>query len=479
MTDPFWSFHVGRWGRARVRLHLALLLFAAFQVVMAAFPVPGAPSGSGDGSSGVEAASGVGALVSDPRGGLTPTSAELAAAVAAARGPRATLAWLGLLALALIWHELGHAVAARRLGLTQDEIQLWPLGNLARPPASSTARADAHLAMALAGPLASLIAVVVVGCAFAFACPTWSPVWNPFGGPAGGAPLRDGLPAPAFTLPWTLGWFWYLNWTLFLANLIPASPLDGGRGLHAVLTSPRVGLARDSLVEPWTARTCAAVLLIVGLVRLVALATGETSASAAGAPSLAGPLLLIGLAGMIEWIARTESRMVDDDGFFEDGVFEYDFSEGYTSLESSSGGAGAALAPGVGGRGGGSGSGADPEYRSRTNAGLRASRPRRESDSGEGEAAPWRVRWAEARRRKREARKAADLERLDALLEKIHREGRASLGEADQRFLTRVSERIREERRTRGSTGGGGSGSDRKSSRDGDSGFDGDEGRGF
>ena len=38
---------------------------------------------------------------------------------------------------------------------------------------------------------------------------------------------------------------------------------------------------------------------------------------------------------LIELLVRAEARMLEDGGFFDDGVFGYDFSEGYTSLEGS------------------------------------------------------------------------------------------------------------------------------------------------
>ena len=54
---------------------------------------------------------------------------------------------------------------------------------------------------------------------------------------------------------------------------------------------------------------------------------------------VAGPfdtgLLILFIAVMIEVIVQTEARMLDDGGFYEEGVFGYDFSEGYTSLEGS------------------------------------------------------------------------------------------------------------------------------------------------
>ena len=62
--------------------------------------------------------------------------------------------------------------------------------------------------------------------------------------------------------------------------------------------------------------------MLVGLVRLIAYHRSDG-------------LTLIGLAIVIEYLVRVEARSLEDGGYFEDGVFGYDFSEGYTSLESS------------------------------------------------------------------------------------------------------------------------------------------------
>ena len=91
--------------------------------------------------------------------------------------------------------------------------------------------------------------------------------------------------------------------------------------LRAYLSSTSVVSTRESIAAPWTAHACAVLLGVIGLVRLVML----------GSPD---GLTLIGLAVLIEFLVRTEARMLEDGGYFEDGVFGYDFSEGYTSLES-------------------------------------------------------------------------------------------------------------------------------------------------
>ena len=96
--------------------------------------------------------------------------------------------------------------------------------------------------------------------------------------------------------------------------------------------------------------------------------------------------------------------MLEDGGYFDDGVFGYDFSEGYTSLES----------------------------------GTPKVRPYRESALKR-----WRRRRSELRRQRRIAREAAEEKRMDEILEKLHRDGKtaphrrgASLPGARERALS-------------------------------------------
>ena len=91
------------------------------------------------------------------------------------------------------------------------------------------------------------------------------------------------------------------------------------------------------------------------------------------------------LALLIELLVRTESRMLEDGGYFDDGVFGYDFSEGYTSLESS----------------------------------AAKVRPYRESALQALAAPP-----LDLRRQRRMVREAAEERRMDEILDKLHREGR-------------------------------------------------------
>ena len=156
-------------------------------------------------------------------------------------------------------------------------------------------------------------------------------VWNPFGnGDDSGAPLLAMLAsdhhtvahrfAAPYSLAWSIGWFGYLNWVIMLANLLPALPFDGGRIFRSYLSQTAVVPGRDGLILPILAKSVALILALVGLVRLLL-------------PRHFDGLTLIALAILIYWMVRIEAHMIEDGGFFDDGVFGYDFSEGYTSLD--------------------------------------------------------------------------------------------------------------------------------------------------
>jgi Zn-dependent protease len=302
------------------------------------------------------------------------------------------LAWLSMLMLALAFHEIGHALAARRLGVEADEVVLWPLGNLAGPTISY-GRGTEVMLFAAAGPAVNLILAIVtaIGLNIAGAQMIFYPFGNSEGG---GAPvLGDGKTlAAAFTPIWYLGWFGFLNWIMFLANMIPALPFDNGRIFRGVFEGP----TRDTLVGPWVARTCAFVLGLAGLIRL---ATGKHGAWA-----------MIGIGIIVYMVARLESRMLEEGGYLDDTLFGYDFSQGYTSLD----------------------------------AGAATVRPRRE-----GALKRWRNRRSELRRQRRMAKEAAQDQRTDEILEKLHTQGRSALTDEENRFLIRVSAEYKKRDRPR------------------------------
>ncbi len=351
MTDPMtWSINLGHWGGTRVRVHVLFLIFAVDKLLLSGWTKDHPPE-------------------------LLPT-----------------LGWLSLLLLALAFKMVGQGAMAARIGVDREEICLWPLGHLGGPGLTIGERTPEAVAVVVAGLATNFALAMVTGIGLFMA--HVSMVFNPFGNVStGGAPiLASGAAAAPLGVFWWFGWFGFINWVLFVVNLIPALPLDGGRIFRPIIAAR----SRDGLIAPWTAHSCALALAIIGLVRWIYY-------------QKPGGVELVGLAILIELMVRQEARMLDEGGFFDDGVFGYDFSQGYTSLES-----GAAT----------------------------VHQPR------EGALKRWRRRRSEIRRRRLQAQEAAEELRMDAILEKIHREGRPALSEEEQRFLVSVSAKYK--KRVRG-----------------------------
>jgi Zn-dependent protease len=117
-------------------------------------------------------------------------------------GAAADAALLGVVVFgSVLLHELGHALEGRRHGVRTRDITLFPFGGVAAMEGGAM-HAAAELRIALAGPLVNLlIAAVAFGM------------------------LLLGLPLAAELLVINLG--------MGAFNLLPASPMDGGRVLRA------------------------------------------------------------------------------------------------------------------------------------------------------------------------------------------------------------------------------------------------------
>jgi Zn-dependent protease len=138
----------------------------------------------------------------------------------------------------LILHELGHALVARRGGIEIDGIDLWLLGGLARFR-QDTRSPGQEFAVAAAGPAVSLVIAVVFALLSLAVAGTDDAVDVGL--------LRDGVNiSPPLAL---LVFLAEMNLWLFVFNLLPAFPLDGGRIARAVvwkLTGDRNRATRTS-----------------------------------------------------------------------------------------------------------------------------------------------------------------------------------------------------------------------------------------
>jgi Zn-dependent protease len=354
MRDPFlWSIPLGRLFGITIRVHLLYPIVTLGLVLRVAYP---------SSSSGYTEGAWIGML-----------------------------ALSGLLLISVVLHEFGHCFAARSVDGEANEVLIWPLGGLANVDIPHTPRA--HFITAAAGPAVNFVLCCICALLLAFAStegslqPPWNPfTWSPFriGGKvllmtnwSGSQVLIEGF------WPVLLARMFDLNWMLFWLNvLLVGFPLDGGRMLQSVLW-PSLGYSQA------TRTTCYIGFGVMILVGIAAIACNE--------------LLYLCLAAFMYVACRNQLIVLETGG--EEGVFGYDFSQGYTSLERDQ-----PAAPPV----------------------------RRVG---------WWKRWLQARAAKRLQRETeqreAEERRLDELLEKVQREGINALSDEERRFMKRVSDRYR------------------------------------
>src|SRR5664280_760884 len=162
----------------------------------------------------------------------------------------------------LILHELGHALAARRLGIPIAGIDLWFFGGLSqmrREPAT----AGEELKVAAAGPAVTLLLFGL--------CLAAGTLVASSGRFTDVALTREGFTTtPALAL---IGWLGFINALLFVFNIVPAFPLDGGRIARAIIWWRTGDRNRATQV---TGRSGQAFALAIGLLGLWAFATGSS-----------------------------------------------------------------------------------------------------------------------------------------------------------------------------------------------------------
>ncbi len=124
--------------------------------------------------------------------------------------------------LSILLHELGHALAARRVGIQISGIDLWFFGGVAKL-SRDTRTPGEEFKVAAAGPaVTALIVLVCVGTALAL---------SRTGEFYDSAQLDGMSTSPGVAL---LAWLATVNVILLAFNLVPAFPLDGGRIARAV-----------------------------------------------------------------------------------------------------------------------------------------------------------------------------------------------------------------------------------------------------
>lgn len=284
----------------------------------------------------------------------------------------------------LLVHELAHCRAARRLGGIAHRIVLWPLGGFAACDVPADPKSRFHFAAA--GPVATILLFAAAAAACAAAGWDLLPVLRP-----GASPRLDRLLAQHLVL-----------WNAFLLlSFLPCTPQDGGRMLEAGLERKLESAERARAVARKAGHAVAALALVAALsLFFTAFISRDFTFRHPLLGNLSWGLLFVVMLHAFDVRKAARGLGAEEE---DTGVFGYDFSRGYASLETT-------------------------VKREPPRVSLWA-RVRTELRRRAG-----------TRRRKAEAEVA---ERVDRLLEKIHREGLGSLTRSERRFLVRASRRYR------------------------------------
>jgi stage IV sporulation protein FB len=188
----FGSVSIGRWFNIDVRIHSSLIILIVLKMLF-----------SGGGSFGA-----YNAVVSS-----------------------------AILFAVILLHEFGHCIAARWVGGHADQIVLWPLGGLAF--VHTPQRPWPSFVGTVGGPLVNLIICAITG-GFLWA---WSgfhyfPSLNPLLPYAVDEQLhqtRDFMVFWNSTATYYTVWVFATSWMLFVFNLLPIFPMDGGRMFQEAL----------------------------------------------------------------------------------------------------------------------------------------------------------------------------------------------------------------------------------------------------
>lgn len=148
----------------------------------------------------------------------------------------------------VVLHELGHALAARRYGVSTQDIILMPIGGVARLERIPRKPVQ-ELVVALAGPAVNLVIATVLLA-----------VATPFTG-------LDGLWMPQSLTANLVGKTIAVNIIMIVFNLLPAFPMDGGRVLRALLAM-KLPYVKATRIAAVLGQMTALVIGVVGVVAL-------------------------------------------------------------------------------------------------------------------------------------------------------------------------------------------------------------------
>jgi Zn-dependent protease len=159
-----------------------------------------------------------------------------------------------LLFASLIAHELGHAVVARRQGIEVRRIDLFLFGGLTQMGRDAATPAE-DFKISVAGPVATLAVILVfagIDVAIVGAHRFWHAIF-----------LQSDIRITPVLL--SLSWLVPMNVLLFLFNILPAFPLDGGRVVRSIVWRATGDKLRGTRVAARMGQGFAILLAGVGL----------------------------------------------------------------------------------------------------------------------------------------------------------------------------------------------------------------------
>src|SRR5688572_7199412 len=163
----------------------------------------------------------------------------------------------------VLLHEFGHCFAARWMGGTADEIIMHPLGGLAM--AAPPRRPWPTFVTVAGGPLVNVLICLVTGTLL------WTvfglTLWNP-GSEASWKSAWEGVTLEKYRQWQSWGhwvfWIHLASWSIFVFNMLPCFPLDGGQMLQTILW-PRFGYYKSMLFAATTGIVGGVVAIAVGI----------------------------------------------------------------------------------------------------------------------------------------------------------------------------------------------------------------------
>jgi Zn-dependent protease/CBS domain-containing protein len=158
-----------------------------------------------------------------------------------------------ILFVCVVMHEFGHALSAKKYGITTQDIIILPIGGVARLN-KMPEKPWQEFVVAIAGPMVNVVIALILGAGLYFVqwrMDSYDDITTQF--------------SISYRMLYTIV---YSNVFLVVFNMIPAFPMDGGRVLRALL-SLRLGRTRATRIAATLGQIFAVLFIIFSLLPLL------------------------------------------------------------------------------------------------------------------------------------------------------------------------------------------------------------------